>query len=256
MITPAALALILEACAPTVSMQTQAALVRVESSGNAFAILDDNTRRAYTPRTYRDAVLLAEQLISDDARKYKNANRGVDVGITQINSLNFEKYSLTPALALDPCMNMRVGSFMLTSTYQGQYNALQHSNISEHDRQQIALSRSLQIYNSGAPSGDQRYVAQILLAANGAFAKNVVTAGSGFPSETHMQIVIQQPVHHTQVQPTHGQISAPADRFHHRLYSHQIAFQYQANPFIHSNGKVFVLKGRSKMKPGLRKVAK
>jgi type IV secretion system protein VirB1 len=117
MIAPATLALLLQACAPTVNPQTQAALVSVESNANAFALHDNNTDRSYYPTTYRAAVTLAESLIRAGSEHFGAHDAGVDVGIAQINSRNFDRYGLTPAIALDPCMNLRVGSLMLTTLY-------------------------------------------------------------------------------------------------------------------------------------------
>jgi len=165
MLTAATLALVLQACAPTVNPQTQAALISVESGGNAFAILDDNNGRSYHPGNYQEAVVLADNLIKDGHRRFGSRDRGIDVGITQINSENFSRYGLTTGYALDPCVNLRTGSLILTSTYTAQYEILKDKRIDEESRRQIALSRTLQIYNSGSPTGDQSYVASIILAA-------------------------------------------------------------------------------------------
>ena len=163
MIASATLALLLRTCAPTVAVQTQAALVTVESSGEAFALHDNNTNQSYFPTDYGAAVTLTERLIRQDASRFGTANSGIDVGIAQIDTNNFASFGLTPALALDPCMNLRVGSLMLTTAYNREYASL--PGIATSQRQQLALSRALQRYNSGKPTGDQQYVAKILLAS-------------------------------------------------------------------------------------------
>ena len=163
MIAPATLALLLQACAPTVNAQTQAALVTVESDATVFAVHDNNTARSYFPRTYGEAVPLVEKLFREDAQRFGARKAGIDVGIAQIDSDNFAQYGLTPEIALDPCMNLRVGSMMLTSLYGQEYAAL--AGEPDVARKQHALSRALQRYNSGKPTGDQKYVAAILMAA-------------------------------------------------------------------------------------------
>jgi type IV secretion system protein VirB1 len=166
MLTAATLAIVLQACAPTVDPRTQAALISVESAGNAFAILDDNNGRSYSPRNYRTAVVLAETLIDKNRKQYREHDRGIDVGITQINSLNFSHYGITPEYALDPCFNLREGSYILTTAYSQRYESLSSQHLPDGIHQQKALTQALAIYNSGSPNGDQRYIASILLAAS------------------------------------------------------------------------------------------
>ena len=170
MIAPATLALLLQACAPTVNPQTQAALVTVESDATAFAVHDNNTDQSYAPHTYGASVLLVEKLLAEDAQRFGARNDGIDVGIAQIDSNNFARYGLTPETALDPCMNLRVGSMMLTSLYDQEYAAL--AGEADAARQQHALSRALQRYNSGKPTGDQRYVAAVLMAAGRRYVRD------------------------------------------------------------------------------------
>jgi type IV secretion system protein VirB1 len=163
MIAPATLALLLQACAPTVNAQTQAALVTVESDATVFALHDNNTGRSYFPRRYGESVLLVEKLLRDDTQRFGARKAGIDVGLAQIDSDNFVQYGLTPEIVLDPCMNLRVGSMMLTSLYGQEYAAL--AGEPDVARKQHALSRALQRYNSGKPTGDQQYVAAVLMAA-------------------------------------------------------------------------------------------
>jgi len=172
MLSVGLVALLLRACAPNVDPQTQASLLTVESGGEPYAISDSNTGRSYYPRSYLEAVTLTERLIRDDARRFGPGDLGLGIGVVQIQTTNFARLGLTPSIALDPCLNLRVGSEMLAAAYREQYRAIGGAPSPRHRAR--ALDRALQVYNSGRPYGVDAYVARVLLASRGAFVRSII----------------------------------------------------------------------------------
>lgn len=175
MLSIAILGVMLRACAPNVDPQTQASLLAVESGGEPYAVSDSNTGKSYYPRSYLEAVALTERLIRDDDRRFGPNNPGLGIGVVQIQTTNFAHLGLTPELALDPCLNLRVGSDMLAAAYRKQYREIGGPPSPSH--RTLALNHALQVYNSGRPYGVDAYVARVLLASRGAFVRSVVAPG-------------------------------------------------------------------------------
>lgn len=98
-----------QACAPTVAPETMAALVRVESAGNPYAIGVVGGRLTRQPRTLEEAVATA----------YALHRRGYNfsLGIAQVNRFNLAAYQLSYTIAFDPCLNLRAGSKILEACY-------------------------------------------------------------------------------------------------------------------------------------------
>src|SRR5579863_9636497 len=104
-----ALAALIRHCAPAVAPSTMAAIVRVESGGDPLAIGDNTTRRSYYPQDRATAERLARRLL--------DAGHLLDVGIAQIDSMNFAGFGLSLHTIFDPCINVSVGARILTDDY-------------------------------------------------------------------------------------------------------------------------------------------
>jgi type IV secretion system protein VirB1 len=125
------------------------AIVQVESGGNPFAIDDNTTRRSYYPRDRASAEALANQLTS--------AGHLVDMGIAQIDSMNFARLGVNVHTIFDSCTNLRAGAKILSSDY----NFAKH----RYGSGQIALRHAIGMYNTGRLDGGSGYVQQVLAAA-------------------------------------------------------------------------------------------
>ena len=147
---------LVRACAADVDPTTQEAIVDVESGANAWALHDDNTNLVYAPATLIDAAALATDLIAHGRRRFGARDRGVDVGLGQVNSQNFGPLGVSATTMLDPCQNLRASSRIIAEAYE-QERARVGSD-------QIALRRALQVYNSGRSTGDDRYVQAVVAA--------------------------------------------------------------------------------------------
>lgn len=96
-------------CAPTVAPQTMAAVVKVESSYNPFAIGVVGGRLARQPASREEAVATARQLASD--------GWNFSLGVAQVNRHNLPKYQIDYEQAFDACTNLRVGSKILEDCF-------------------------------------------------------------------------------------------------------------------------------------------
>jgi type IV secretion system protein VirB1 len=145
-----ALASLITQCAPGVAPSTMAAIVQVESGGNPFAIDDNTTRRSYYPRDRASAEALANQLTS--------AGHLVDMGIAQIDSMNFARLGVNAHTIFDPCTNLRAGSEILSSDYDFAKRRYRNGRT--------ALRHAIGMYNTGRLDGGARYVKEVLAAAD------------------------------------------------------------------------------------------
>jgi len=153
------LARLIAACSADVDARTQSALVNVESGGDAWAVHDDNDDSHYSPDSRDDAVRIFELLAARDQAIYGANDRGIDVGLAQINSKTFEAVGGDASAMLDPCRNLRASDVILTAAYRTQRQLVGQPPGAGTD--QLALERALQVYNSGQNSGDERYVSAI-----------------------------------------------------------------------------------------------
>lgn len=168
MIDAMTLATLLHVCAqplPAPLDLAEIGVVSVESGTDAWAMHDNNTGRSYYPKTFPAALRLEADLIASDEAI---GGRGIDVGIAQIDSHNFKKYGLTQERALHACDNLEVSAQMLASTYDDELHAL--ITLPYDVRQYAALDRTLQIYNSGQSTGDDRYTVAVETAAQSVYA--------------------------------------------------------------------------------------
>jgi hypothetical protein len=180
-ISPLILGRLIDACAPNVDPTTQAAVVSVESDGDAWVLHDNNDNRSYRPASYPEAVALANAIIASDRRVFGKRDRGLDVGVAQINSNNFTGYRIDAAMMLHPCANLRKSAEMLSMAFIAQFERL--DGMPEPRRTELARAAALSIYNSGRAFGDDRYVQKIALALASPFVARTLAgtaAGGGF----------------------------------------------------------------------------
>ncbi len=123
-------------CAPHVAVETLAAVARTESGFDAFAMHDNTTGRTFHPATREEAIALATELIVVD-------RHSVDLGLMQINSLNFPSLGMTVTDAFDPCRSLAGADRVLV---QGYVRPAAGSD------QQQALQQTLSRYNTGDPA--------------------------------------------------------------------------------------------------------
>ncbi|MDR5791706.1 lytic transglycosylase domain-containing protein [Caballeronia sp. LP003] len=153
---------LLAECAPNVHWSTMSAIVKVESSGKAYALADagplnvpyeqrKNMVRSYFPSSLDDAAQLARDLISN--------GHTVSLGLAQVNDRNLSHYGLTIEQALDPCTNLATGAKILSRFYQ--------KASKQFGEGQQALEAAISAYNSGSFERgiSNGYVGQVYRAA-------------------------------------------------------------------------------------------
>lgn len=133
---------LLSKCAPNVHPVTMGAVVRHESGGNPFAILDngdwnlprsERVLRSLRPQSLAEAVALAKELIA--------AGHVVDMGLGQINNRNLKRLGLTVEQIFDPCTNLQAAQTILSNNYA---NAVKRYGPGDQ-----ALQAALSAYNTG-----------------------------------------------------------------------------------------------------------
>jgi type IV secretion system protein VirB1 len=144
-----ALAALIRHCAPAVAPSTMAAIVRVESGGDPLAIGDNTTRRSYYPHDRASAESLARRLL--------DAGHLLDLGIAQIDSINFAGFGVTVHTIFDPCINLSVGARILSGDYA--FAAKRYGDG------QVALRHAIGMYNTGRLNAGASYIARVLDAA-------------------------------------------------------------------------------------------
>jgi type IV secretion system protein VirB1 len=149
MIHVLALAALIRHCAPAVAPSTMAAIVQVESGGNPLAIDDNTTRRSYYPHDRATAERLARRLL--------DVGHLLDLGIAQIDSMNFAGFGVTAHTIFDPCINLNVGARILSGDYA--FAARRYGDG------QVALRHAIGMYNTGRLNAGARYIARVVAAA-------------------------------------------------------------------------------------------
>jgi type IV secretion system protein VirB1 len=151
-------------CAPTVAPQTMAAVVRVESGYNPYAIGVVNGRLLRQPASLDEAVATAHAL--------EQGGWNFSVGIAQVNRFNLQNFGLTYETAFEPCANLRAGSRILETCYIRASGSI--------DDAQAALRAALSCYYSGnfttGLRGNPSYVQKVVAANQPAQAIPVVPA--------------------------------------------------------------------------------
>jgi type IV secretion system protein VirB1 len=125
---------VIQQYAPNVAPQTIAAIIRVESGGNPFAVgINGRARRRIRPKSAQEAA--------SEARYFIAKGYSVDLGLMQINSRNLRRLGLTVEQAFDPGANIQAGAKILTLGYCGA--------IRRYGPGQDALRAALSAYNTG-----------------------------------------------------------------------------------------------------------
>lgn len=162
----AALPALLLQCGPSVSPDTLAAIMQVESGRHSWAINDNNTGKAYFPTSREQAQQLAHGLL---AQGHKLA-----IGSMQIHSQWLGRLGLTPAALLDPCTSIRVASRILQDNYR--------VCAGKGFQQAARLDCALTAYWSGRFTPQSSYVGKVRAHAGGAVASPALpTAGPARP---------------------------------------------------------------------------
>lgn len=92
-------------CAPTNDERLLARIATVESGFDALAIGVVGGRLQRQPRTLTEALATVASL--------KAAGWNYSLGMMQINQKNFARFGLTPDMAFDPCVSLRVAGAIL-----------------------------------------------------------------------------------------------------------------------------------------------
>jgi type IV secretion system protein VirB1 len=144
-----ALTALMAHCAPTVAPSTMTAIVQVESGGNLLAIGDNTARRSYYPHDRAAAERLARRLL--------DAGHLLDLGIAQIDSMNFPGFGVNVHTIFDPCINLSIGAKILSDDYS--FAARRYRDA------QVALRHAIGMYNTGRLNAGARYIARVVAAA-------------------------------------------------------------------------------------------
>ena len=136
-------------CAPYVAPSTLAAVIRVESGGNPFALHVNGLNQQPAPFRSRDEAVAI-------ARSYIIQGFSVDLGLMQVNSRHLASLGVTVTQMLEPysCDNIRIGTKILAADY-GRAAALYGDG-------QQALRAALSAYNTGSFYRGASYVARYL----------------------------------------------------------------------------------------------
>ncbi|OXJ28731.1 lytic transglycosylase [Burkholderia sp. HI2714] len=138
-------------CAPAVAPQTLAAVVRIESGFNPYAIGVVHGRLVRQPRREDEAIATVKAL--------QAAGWNYSAGLTQINRENWSRYDLTARTVFDVCRNLSAGAAILRACFM-------RARVIHVDPQE-ALRAALSCYASGNFETDFRvgYVRRIVEAA-------------------------------------------------------------------------------------------
>lgn len=153
-------------CAADVHPQTMAAIVRVESNGNPYAIGVVGGQLVRQPHNKDEAIATARAL--------EQGGWNFSMGMGQVNRHNLDRYGLTYETIFDPCVNLKAASAILAECYQRA--AESKSKTIKGD----ALGAALSCYYSGNYSTGYRhgYVQKVIAHANAA----VTASGASTPT--------------------------------------------------------------------------
>lgn len=158
MIPLVAFMVLAQQCAPAVAPATMAAIGRVESDFNPYAIGVMHGRLQRQPVNLGEAVATTRAL---DA-----AGWNYSVGLAQVNRANLGRFGLRPETAFDPCRNLAAGAAILQGCFERAKQAQLRAHAQAHIQIQDALRAGLSCYASGDFSSGfrtgyvQRVVAQ------------------------------------------------------------------------------------------------
>ncbi|MGC2964299.1 lytic transglycosylase domain-containing protein [Paraburkholderia graminis] len=110
MIPLAAFLALTQQCAPPVAPSTMAAVVRVESGFNPYAIGVVGGRLERQPANLDEAVATARAL--------QSGGWDYSAGLAQVNRSNWVRLGLTPQAVFDPCLNLAAGAAILQGCFE------------------------------------------------------------------------------------------------------------------------------------------
>jgi type IV secretion system protein VirB1 len=189
-----ALAALIRHCAPAVAPSTMAAIVQVESGGDPLAIGDNTTKRSYYPRDRATAERLARRLLG--------AGHLLDIGIAQIDSMNFAGVGVNAHTIFDPCTNLSIGARILSSDY-----ALAARRYGDG---QVALRHAIGMYNTGRLNAGARYIARVLAAAEVRDGYGQSSRVAAKRDAIHSPLLVRVATTRHEVRGTHRQRVTPA----------------------------------------------
>ena len=127
----AAIIVLAQQCAPEIATEAVVPLVLTESGGDDLSININKGPRVRVASIAEGAALV---------RRYMAAGYTVDVGLAQVNSVNFARLGVDVEQAFDTCTNLRLASSMLRAGYG---LAIQHYTGLD------AISATYSLYNTG-----------------------------------------------------------------------------------------------------------
>jgi type IV secretion system protein VirB1 len=133
MIPLAAFLALTQQCAPAVAPATMAAIVRVESGFNPYAIGVVRGRLERQPANLDEAIATTRAL--------EAGGWNYSAGLTQVNRANWVRLGLTPQAVFDPCRNLAAGAAILQGCFE-------RARL-RHPEAQNALRAGLSCYASG-----------------------------------------------------------------------------------------------------------
>jgi type IV secretion system protein VirB1 len=159
--TPLDFMTLAQQCAPQISPITMAAIVRIESGFNPYAIGVAHGRLLRQPSNEVEAMASVRSLEAN--------GWNFSVGLAQVSRANWHAYGLTEQNAFDPCRNLAVGAAILQSCFASARHA--QADI------QAALRASLSCYSSGDFSTGYRtgYVQRVVKSAPLSFDSTLPT---------------------------------------------------------------------------------
>lgn len=135
-------------CGPSVEPSTTKAIIQVESGGNPYAIGDNTLKRSFFPKSKKEAVLLADYLLSQ--------GHNLDMGLMQVNSCHLKAGKFPLEDLFDPCRNIAIGTGILADFYR---------RNDRGEARNVVLFKALSAYNTGSAWRGPGYINRILKAA-------------------------------------------------------------------------------------------
>jgi type IV secretion system protein VirB1 len=192
-------------CAPTVSPQTMAAIINVESGYHPYAIGVVGGRLTRQPANPEEAIATAKALEAD--------GWNFSMGVAQVNRYNLPRYQITYEQAFDACTNLRVGSKILEECFMRASKRITDS--------QAALQAAISCYYSGnftrgfqpdaagKPSYVQKVLASAAMPAKAIPVVPSIQTGNGTRPQAGKAAVAATPAALRQTQ--NAQTSTPSD---------------------------------------------
>jgi len=164
---------LIQQCAVGVAPSTMAAIVKVESGGNPYAIGDNTARSRVTPspKSAHEAARVALELL--------RLGHSLDLGLAQINSKNLKAHGVSVEDVFEPCTNLKVGSTILSNFYL--------KSVEKYGVGEVSLFHALSAYNTGSFYRGPDYVGRILSAAGSKASISKVAWKQSGPSSQSKQ---------------------------------------------------------------------